>query len=102
MRKVLVAIILVLLIFNTVYGDIVVDENKFLIIDGKNYSRAEDGSYTFGTNVWHTRFLRTSVKFPLREVWATKLSDGQTFGQPAIAGDVVIAAGGHFVSNLIN
>lgn len=97
MKKTFAILILILLLFNTVYADVVVNEEKFLIIDGRNYSKAKNGSYTFGTNVWHTRFLRTSVKFPLREKWSAKLSDGQTFGQPAIADDVVIAAGGHCI-----
>lgn len=97
MKKALAILLFILLLFNTVYADVLVNEDKFLMIDGRNYSKAENGSYTFGTNVWHTRFLRTSMKFPLREIWSAKLSDGQTFGQPAIADDVVIAAGGHCI-----
>lgn len=97
MKKLLSLILLILILFNTVYADVLVDKDKLLIIDGRNYSKAENGSYTFGTNVWHTRFLRTSMKFPLREIWSQKLSNGQTFGQPAIADNVVIATGGHYI-----
>lgn len=100
--KKIALILALLMIFSTIsYGDVKVNNDGYLVIDGNDYTDLNAGSFTFGTNIWHTRYLEQPVKFPITEVWKTPPLDikpgSNSSGQPLILDDVVIATSGDYI-----
>lgn len=94
MLKKITCILLSMFLFtSSSYADVEVNSNSELLIDGKNYSKTNDGTYTFCSNVWHTRYAKSSVNLPFSEVWKTQLKAPTAYSQPVITEKYVIAAG---------
>ncbi len=84
-------ILMLLLLTVTVFAGVETEpEHKTLTIDGLNYNSAEDGTFTFGTNLWHTRYFKSPVSIPFKEIWKAKLGN-DVLGQPLITDKYVIA-----------
>lgn len=58
-------------------------------IDKKDYNDSLDGTFTFGSNLWHTRYFDGEVQLPFREMW-TKDVGGKAMGQPVITDEFII------------
>lgn len=101
MKKIALILVLLMIFSTTSYGDVRVNSNGQLFIDEMEYTDLKEGSFTFGTNLWHTRFLEQPVKFPITEVWQTPPLDmklgSNSSGQPLILDDVVIATSGDYI-----
>ena len=100
-KKIAFIIFIIILVTNIVFGDININDKGQLLIDGKNYMDLDNESYTFGTNIWHTRYIDNATNIPMTEIWKTEKLDfkqgSNSAGQPIILDDIIIATSGDYV-----
>lgn len=75
LKTLLIFLLMMVLTGTTVFAGVEVTPEGRLKIDQKDYTDSTDGTFTFGTNLWHTRYFRTETGLPLEKLWSVDLID---------------------------
>lgn len=98
--KYLIILIVIFILQVNVYGAVDLRDGE-MFIDSKNYTKLKEESYTFGTNIWHSRYIDNHIDIPIYEVWVSQplnyIPDSNSTGQPIILKDVIIGTSGNYV-----